>query len=306
MPKNMWKITLSFSKLFFKDDTIAMLSIAKYQKNDTAKLSYSSTEKFSQKHSLLLESICNGLDLPNAISRLLNIKYKIYNHTFSSVEPIFVGSHKAVHYKDSKKFFEKMYELIFKEDDKIKKFNLVSIYIRYSMSILCATRDFKNSSTIKNISFSMHTQIITEKSESKLNGIRIIPLCETIEKIIKYYNQTCNDYGIYLDYISLYDNDKLVIFDKKIAFKIIVNITSDKFINDFIKYVPFNTGRHIINQYKIEKKLNPIYIETFLGHYISGAEQLGLYSPLHIPSYIHYIRENMQNIANLFGIRELS
>ena len=251
--KNMWKITLSFSKLFFKDDTIAMLSIAKYQKNDTAKLSYSSTEKFSQKHSLLLESICNGLDLPNAISRLLNIKYKIYNHTFSSVEPIFVGSHKAVHYKDSKKFFEKMYELIFKEDDKIKKFNLVSIYIRYSMSILCATRDFKNSSTIKNISFSMHTQIITEKSESKLNGIRIIPLCETIEKIIKYYNQTCNDYGIYLDYISLYDNDKLVIFDKKIAFKIIVNITSDKFINDFIKYVPFNTGRHIINQYKIIK-----------------------------------------------------
>ena len=304
--KNMWKITLSFSKLFFKDDTIAMLSIAKYQKNDTAKLSYSSTEKFSQKHSLLLESICNGLDLPNAISRLLNIKYKIYNHTFSSVEPIFVGSHKAVHYKDSKKFFEKMYELIFKEDDKIKKFNLVSIYIRYSMSILCATRDFKNSSTIKNISFSMHTQIITEKSESKLNGIRIIPLCETIEKIIKYYNQTCNDYGIYLDYISLYDNDKLVIFDKKIAFKIIVNITSDKFINDFIKYVPFNTGRHIINQYKIEKKLNPIYIETFLGHYISGAEQLGIYSPLHIPGYIHYIRENMQNIANLFGIRELS
>ena len=165
-----------------------MLSIAKYQKNDTAKLSYSSTEKFSQKHSLLLESICNALDIPNAISRLLNIEYKIYNHTFSSVEPIFVGSHKAVHYKDSKKFFEKMYELIFKEDDKIKKFNLVSIYIRYSMSILCATRDFKNSSTIKNISFSMHTQIITEKSESKLNGIRIIPLCETIEKIIKYLN----------------------------------------------------------------------------------------------------------------------
>ena len=304
--KNMWKITLSFSKLFFKDDTIAMLSIAKYQKNDTAKLSYSSTEKFSQKHSLLLESICNALDIPNAISRLLNIEYKIYNHTFSSVEPIFVGSHKALHYKDSKKFFEKMYELIFKEDDKIKKFNLVSIYIRYSMSILCATRDFKNSSTIKNISFSMHTQMITEKSESKLNGIRIIPLCETIERIIKYYNQICNDHGIYLDCISLYDNDKLVKFDKKIAFKIIASITNDKFINDFIKYVPLNTGRHIINQYKIEKKLNSIYIETFLGHYISGAEQLGIYSPLHIPGYIHYIRENMQNIANLFGIRELS
>ena len=304
--KNMWKITLSFSKLFFKDDTIAMLSIAKYQKNDTAKLSYSSTEKSSQKHSLLLESICNALDIPNAISRLLNIEYKIYNHTFSSVEPIFVGSHKAVHYKDSKKFFESLYELIFKEDDKTKKFNLVSIYIRYSMSILCATRDFKNSSTIKNISFFMHTQMITEKSESKLNGIRIIPLCETIERIIKYYNQICNDHGIYLDCISLYDNDKLVKFDKKIAFKIIASITNDKFINDFIKYVPLNTGRHIINQYKIEKKLNSIYIETFLGHYISGAEQLGIYSPLHIPGYIHYIRENMQNIANLFGIRELS
>lgn len=304
--KNMWKITLSFSKLFFKDDTIAMLSIAKYQKNDTAKLSYSSTEKSSQKHSLLLESICNALDIPNAISRLLNIEYKIYNHTFSSVEPIFLGSHKAVYYKDSKKFFESLYELIFKEDDKTKKFNLVSIYIRYSMSILCATRDFKNSSTIKNISFFMHTQMITEKSESKLNGIRIIPLCETIERIIKYYNQICNDHGIYLDCISLYDNDKLVKFDKKIAFKIIASITNDKFINDFIKYVPLNTGRHIINQYKIEKKLNSIYIETFLGHYISGAEQLGIYSPLHIPGYIHYIRENMQNIANLFGIRELS
>ncbi len=304
--KNMWKITLNFSKLFFKDDTIAMLSIAKYQKNDTAKLSYTSTEKFSQKHSLLLETICNALDLPNVISRLLNIESKVYKHTFSSVEPIFAGSHRAVHYKDSKKFFEKMYELIFKEDDKTKEFNLVSIYIRYAMSILCATRDFENSSTIRNISFSIHTQIITEKSDSKLNGIRIIPLCETIEKLIKYYNQICNRHGIYPDYISLYYNNKLIKFDKKIAFKIIADITNDKFINDFIKYVPLNTGRHIINQFKVEKQLNATYIETFLGHYISGAEQIGIYSPLHIPRYIHYIRENMQNIANLFGIRELS
>ena len=304
--KNMWKITLNFSKLFFKDDTIAMLSIAKYQKNDTAKLSYTSTEKFSQKHSLLLETICNALDLPNVISRLLNIESKVYKHTFSSVEPIFVGSHRAVHYKDSKKFFEKMYELIFKEDDKTKEFNLVSIYIRYAMSILCATRDFENSSTIRNISFSIHTQIITEKSDSKLNGIRIIPLCETIEKLIKYYNQICNRHGIYPDYISLYYNNKLIKFDKKIAFKIIADITNDKFINDFIKYVPLNTGRHIINQFKVEKQLKATYIETFLGHYISGAEQIGIYSPLHIPSYIYYIREHMQNIANLFGIRELS
>lgn len=303
--KNMWKIPLIFSKLFFKDDTIAMLSITKYQKNDTAKLSYTSTEKFSQKHSLLLESICNALDLPNVISRLLNIECKVYNHTFSSVEPIFVGSHKAVHYKDSKKFFEKMYELIFKEDNKIKKFNLVSIYIRYAMSILCATRDFKNSSIIKNISFSIHTQMITEKSDSKLNGIRIVPLCETIERLIKYYIEICEGQGIKLDYISLYDNDKLIKYDKKVAFKIIADISNDKPLNDFIKYVPLNTGRHIINQYKIEKKLNATYIETFLGHYISGAEQIGIYSPLDIPSYIHYIRENMQNIANLYGIKEL-
>ena len=199
-----------------------------------------------------------------------------------------------------------MYELIFKEDDKTKEFNLVSIYIRYAMSILCATRDFENSSTIRNISFSIHTQIITEKSDSKLNGIRIIPLCETIEKLIKYYNQICNRHGIYPDYISLYYNNKLIKFDKKIAFKIIADITNDKFINDFIKYVPLNTGRHIINQFKVEKQLKATYIETFLGHYISGAEQIGIYSPLHIPSYIYYIREHMQNIANLFGIRELS
>ncbi len=88
----------------------------------------------------------------------------------------------------------------------------------------------------------MHTQMITEKSESKLNGIRIIPLCETIERIIKYYNQTCNDYE-YILIIYHYYNDKLVKFDKKIAFKIIVNITSDKFINDFIKVCATYTGR---------------------------------------------------------------
>jgi len=303
---NMWKITLRFSKIFFGDDTIAMLSIAKYQKNDTAKLSYSSTEKFSQKHSLLLERICNSLDLPNAVSRLLNIEYKVYNHTFTSVEPILVGSHKAVHYKYVKDFFKRINHLIFIEDDKLKKFNLISVYIRYAMSILCGTRDYKNSSTIKNISFSTHTQMITEKSDSKLNGIRIIPLCETIERLIKYYNHFCKNSEIKLDYISLHDKSEFIKFDQKIAFKIIADISNDKFINDFIKYVPLNTGRHIINQYKIEKKLNATYIETFLGHYISGAEQIGVYSPLDIPSYIHYIRENMQNIAKLFGIRELS
>ncbi|KAB7889744.1 hypothetical protein [Poseidonibacter ostreae] len=304
--KNMWKITLRFSKIFFGDDTIAMLSIAKYQKNDTAKLSYASTEKFSQKHSLLVEKICNALNLPNVVSKLLDIDSEVYNHTFRSVEPVFVGSHRAVNYKSSIKFFEKMYELIFEEDDKIKKINLVSIYIRYAMSILCATRDFKNSSTIRNISFSMHTQMITEKSDSKLSGIRIIPLCETIEKLIKYYYKICEQMGVKLDYISLYDNDKFVKYETKVAFKIIEDITNDKLINDFIKYVPVNTGRHIINQYKIEKKLNATYIETFLGHYISGAEQIGIYSPLDMQRYIHYIRDTMQNIAKLYTIRELS
>lgn len=254
--KNIWKITLKFSKTFFEDDTIAMLSIAKYQKNDTAKLSYTSTEKFSQKHSLLLENICNVLDLPNVVSKLLNIESRVYNHAFSSVEPILVGSHRAIDYKYSKEFFEKMHELIFKEENKLKRFNLISIYIRYAMSILCGTRDFENSSSIRNISFSMHTQMITEKSDSKLNGIRIIPLCETIEKLIKYYYKTCKEQGVNLDYISLYDNDKFVKFETKVAFKIVENISNDKLINDFVKYVPVNTGRHIINQYKIEKKLN--------------------------------------------------
>ena len=302
---NIWKITLRLSKVFFGDDTIAMLSIAKYQRNDTAKLSYSSTQNFSQKHSLFVEKISTSLDLPNVISKLLNIKYEPSSHSFSTIESNYVGSHRALNHNISRDFFGKMYDLIIQEENKYKKFNLISIYIRYAMSILCGTRDSKNSSSIENISFLMHTQMITEKSDSKLSGIRIIPLCIKIENLIKYYNETSEKLNIKLNYISLYDNNNFIKFNKKSAFKIIENISSDKKLQNFINFIPVNVGRHIITQYKIEKKFNATYIATFLGHYGSGEEQLGIYSPLNLPQYIHYIRENMENIANLYGIKEL-
>lgn len=303
--KNIWKITLSLSKIFFGDDTIAMLSIAKYQRNDTAKLSYSSTQRFSQKHSLFVEKISTFLDLPKVINKLLNIEYKPSRNSFSTIESNYAGAHRALEHDISRNFFKIMYDLIIQEEDKYKKFNLISIYIRYAMSILCATRDSNNSSSIKNISFLMHTQMITEKSDSNLSGIRIIPLCNKIENLINYYNEASQKLNIKLDYISLYDNNQFIKFNKKSAFKIIGNISSDKWLQDFIEFIPVNVGRHIITQYKIEKKFNAIYIATFLGHYGSGEEQLGIYSPLNLPQYIHYIRENMENIANLYGIKEL-
>lgn len=298
---NIWKIPLRLHKILFNDDTIAMFSITKYQRNDTAKLSYTSTETFSQKFSLYIERVCNLLELNKNIKNLIDVEHKILTSSYTTVESAYSGSHRALKHDKGIIFFEKMYKLIFEEDDEKNKFNLISIYIRYAMSILCGTRDLKKSSTIQNISFKLHAQMITEKSDSNISGVRIIPLCKTIESLITFYKIECKN----LKYISLYKNESFFIYNKKDALYLIKKITNDEWLHDFIRYVPINCGRHILNQYKVEKNFNAIYVETFLGHYISGGEQIGIYSPLNLPRYIHYIREHMENIAHLYGIKKL-
>ena len=80
------------------------------------------------------------------------------------------------------------------------------------------------------------------------------------------------------------------------------DFNADKELINFLEKVPLNIGRHIISKYAIENNLNGFYLETFLGHYVSGAEQFGTFSNLNFKEYIKTMREFLSQIAEIYGI----
>ena len=61
-------------------------------------------------------------------------------------------------------------------------------------------------------------------------------------------------------------------------------------------------GAWFNTKYAIENNLNGFYLETFLGHYVSGAEQFGTFSNLNFKEYIKTMREFLSQIAEIYGI----
>jgi len=52
----------------------------------------------------------------------------------------------------------------------------------------------------------------------------------------------------------------------------------------------------------METNFNLFYLEAFMGHYIAGAEQIGIYSTLNMPDYISKVRDLTSKIARIYGV----
>lgn len=298
-----WYFLVSYIRSHLIEDITTLFGLSKNFKSDESKLAYGSTAKDSLIFSKFLLKIYDELELEYVISNLYNWTNFGNKISLNNNATIRVGSNRAINAQKVKDFFSILKNEINNSNDDIDKFNLYSIYTRFALSILLGTRTFNYSCSLDRVSFSFHILSISEKSNTLIAGIRLIPLCNQAENIIKEYLEKSTRLNIPKDTIYFKNSYKTYsLYNTDEAKNILKNLNVNKYLIDFIDNVPTNIGRHIISKYAIENNLNGYYLETFLGHYVSGAEQFGTFSNLNFKEYVKTMREFLNQIAEIYGI----
>lgn len=302
-PNQMWKVLNVFRRSMLYEDMSTMFCTSRYQQNDTPALAYTSTNKRAQNHSLFLDILYKELEMHIHIGQLLNIDANLFDKSIEYTNNmIYSGSKIPVSIEQSQSFFKILKSLIKYESDEETSFNLIALYTRYALSLLIGTRPYDTSIMLNNISFSMHVLMVSEKAETMLAGLRMIPLCDEIELIIKQYQELCKTFKIPYDKLYVLINGQYQIYNVKNINNFLDSSSLPQKIKDFVKTVPVNTGRHVITKTAMESNFNIYYLKAFLGHYMAGGEQLGVFSTLDIPDYIQKTRELTSNIAKIYGV----
>lgn len=305
-PKSMWRIIDSYRKSLYREDMSTLFCMARNQQNDTPKLAYTSTNSRAQRHSIFLEKLYIDLGLHELSAYLLDFKTELFRPKVEfNNSKSYVGSSQAVNQEKSRTFFSKLRSLINQTTNEERYFNLVSIYTRYALSLLVGTRNYKESASIAHCSTELHLLTVSEKADTLLSGIRVVPLCNEIETLIVQYKGLCKSEAIMSDNIYLKHKSKIKLYTRGIAIEILNNYESDNDLIDFITFVPLNTGRHVVTKVAIEQNFNLHYLEAYLGHYMAGEEHQGIYSTLDMPSYISNFRTLTSGIARTYGVLPL-
>jgi len=121
------------------------------------------------------------------------------------------GTKKIIKKEAFSKFLNQIEKILKKERrlDKYTRFNLYSIYVRFLLSLLLGTRDFKQSVDLNRISWTLDVLMIKEKGRYKNSGYREVPLTPLIKQIIQNYLEVLTKLGIDSKAVVLYDKGEI-------------------------------------------------------------------------------------------------
>lgn len=309
-PKKLYRILKKYTKENSNDLLSGLFATGVYSQSDIAKLAYTAVRTNSAKHSELIANLWIELDFDILARKILGLSGTIFATTRAIEIPQikFSGSSKHIKSEYSKEFFHTLRMNTSEYDlDSDNAFNLASITIRYSMSLLLGTRNFKNSANFESISFSEGMLMINEKATSISAGLRIIPLCDTINTLLQtYYTNFLQPRGL-SKAVWLINDGIPSLFTAKKAFlflKSLSNLENIEFCQQYVEKVPLNTGRHGFTKYAIEQDISSHYINAYLGHNTAGGEQFGIYSTIDVQSYKEAIKSITTKMAFDHGVKD--
>lgn len=288
------RLFLQYFRKYNNCSELNLLFSQSISKNDEARLCYN-TEKDR------LVTFENAMkDLYTKIyGKKPDVKEQIISNKFWVGSPFYIkpGSFKNFIFEITK----------IKSDDKIITFNLNMIFIRYGLSILLGTRDYKNSSNLTQYSEELKILLIQEKAKNLYSSKRIIPLCNLALKLISIFNIIKNEYNISSNYPVLINSDQkeedlnknninkfLDSLDEEIYKK------SKDYIKKFIENTKLNYGRHVTTSYLSSSSLESNYLDAFLNHFKMGKEDQGIYSNFYNLDYIEKIVKRLDEISDLY------
>jgi len=293
-------------------NTEILLATENIDQNTTPRIAYTATSSnLSEYSSWLLEYV-----------ELLGIKAKIQNKVFGQVlnnfQPTIIntkyplaGSKKIVEQGAFVSFLNQIEAILKKERrlDRYTRFNLYSIYVRFSLSLLLGTRDFKQSVDFDRISWSLNILIIKEKGKYKNSGYREIPLTPLGKQIIKKYLEVLNKLNINNQAVVLYDSNKVIpatIANIKKVFSSFPFSQKYTQLSEQFDTIPLNFGRHLITTIATNANITQDDLNAFMGHGINGGEVLGIYSFHDIGAYRKKFTEFLSEIEKVYKIKDIT
>ena len=190
-----------------------------------------------------------------------------------------------------------------KSKNDIDIFNLNMILIRYTLSLLLATRDFRNSCNLIDYSKSFQLLTIQEKSKNIYQSKRLIPLTNRANKIIQNFYILKEKYNIssYSPILLTNDGQEKDINKKNI--KVFLSSLDTEiyqesilFIENFISNIKLNFGRHVVTSFLSSTNIDKKYVDAFLNHFKMGTEDQGIYSNFNNQDYINTIMAKIDEI----------
>jgi hypothetical protein len=313
-PKELWRLSLTFRREEMTNDVNAMFAMGKFQQNDKPRMHYHTTPTQSVIHSKWLEKYSEMLNTESLLAKAMGLRNYQPKKVSKEDGTKLTGTKKYI--KDEKLvlFFKEVTSLHLKTNDVFMKHNLLTIHLRYAMSVLLGTREYKDSDNFSHISHMLRVMITSEKAQTELSGVRIIPMCQTISKMIQSYIYYCQiHFGITPTQPFLFKDQTLARFPSDMTFKATMKefatetLTSPQYehLAEFVKSVPLNIGRYIASNYNEYIGTNYHYLEAYFGHYFAGAEQHGKYSSMDTQQYISVISSMTESFARRYGIRNL-
>ena len=304
--------SLIHNKILYKDiNTELLLSSQNIDQNLTPILAYTAIQKDMNKYSNWLNEYIEILDLKNELQKYLFGK-PLENKEItinSSIKTELIGSRKLVKKDIFIKFLLNIESLLKEEKcSQHERFNLYSIYVRYTLSLLLGSRDFKISLDFNRISWKKGILLIKEKGRYANSGYRIIPLSTLAKSIIKNYLSVLNDFNINKKHTVLFENNIIIPSTLTNIKKVFQNLKFYKNhleLYKMIDYIPLNLGRHIITTMVTAEGIKRDDMNAFMGHSINAGELLGLNSLHNTKEYIIKFKEITTEISEIYKLKDI-
>jgi hypothetical protein len=309
--QKIWHCSLVHKKLLYKNiNTEIMLATKNIDKNTSPIVAYTATSSRMEEYSSWLIEYMDLLGIKAHLQR------HIFGKAFSNERVIntddegkTVGSRKLVKRDVFIEFMKKL-EGLLKERrlDKYTRFNVYSIHVRYTLSLLLGTRDFAKSVDLSHISWKHNVIIIQEKGRHKNSGFRCIPLSDLAQTVIRNYLQTLESFRI--------DTKAVVLFDKKEVIPLTLSSMQSAFrefsfykkhmvLYEMLNLIPLNLGRHLITSMATAAGIRHDDMNAFMGHAVNGGELLGIFSMHNTKKYREVFMTILDEIAQIYVLKDI-
>lgn len=292
--KSCHKAFYNYFKLFHSETDLRVLIFNNISKSDETRLCYTSQPKRAYYYETWLNESYNRLTSNNVV---LESFYEVEN----------IGSKKVFKPHIFKNFLLNLTYLASKSKDLIQQSNLKMIYIRYSLSLLLATRKGFESCNLSNFSEELGLLIIHEKAKTINSSRRLIGLNKRAISIIQLFYELKQELNINTNIPVLLkkENEKIVeveLNQNSVRAYIEEFHKHEKYeeIFNFINVVDLNFGRHVFATEILRRGFERNYGNEMLGHTSKGNSIFGTYSCLNIKEYIRRTKEFMDEIEKKY------
>ena len=310
---NIFNSSLIHRKLIYSNvNTEILLASQNIDQNLTSTLAYTAMPVNALEYSNWINEYLELLGLKVVLQKYLFSKSISQSILFEfGKETELVGSRKLIK-KEAFIDFLKQIESLLKERrlDKATRFNIYSIYTRYTLSLLLGIRDFGISIELNRISWNNNVIFIKEKGKYKNSGYRMVPLTRLTKQILQNYLRVLSTLNISENNVVLIDlkSQKVLpttISNIKKVFKQFNFYKKHQILYQSLKAIPLNLGRHLIVSMVTVAGVSRDDLNAFMGHSVDGGESLGMYS-MHDPvAYRKKFELIIDEITEMYKLKDI-